>query len=130
VAGGKPFYDSAWILDEIHRSALGQARWAAFFARCGLSPLLLSYEEIAADPQRAADAVARLIDLEEPATVDPRQIHTKVQRDSTSSEWRARFLAEAHDPTWLDKPSDPSLAMRLQARIRRRLQKWIRRKRG
>jgi LPS sulfotransferase NodH len=129
-AGGEPFYDGDWILDEIHRAALGQARWTAFFARRGLQPLHLTYEEVAAEPQQAADAVARLVGLEGPAPVDPGQILSRVQRDWTSSEWRARFLAEARDPTRLDLLSNPSFAMQLQRRLKRRLRKWLRPRRA
>ena len=126
-AAREPVFDAARILGEIHRLAWGQARWAAFFARCGLAPLHLEYENFAARPQQAADAVARLMGLEEPATVDLRQVHTRVQRDSISDEWRARFIAEPQDPTFLDELLPPSSLSLLKERVKRMLQRWIRR---
>jgi LPS sulfotransferase NodH len=121
----EPVYDSARLIEEIRTLAWGHARWAAFFARCGLAPLHLHYEEVAARPQQAADAVARLLGLGETATVDFGKVDAQVQRDSTSTEWRARFLAEAHDPTWLDRPSYPSIPSRLRSKMRRQLRQWI-----
>lgn len=103
-AEADPVYVRERIAREIHRLAYGQARWAAFFARCGLKPLHLTYEEVAAHPQSAADAVARLVGLETDATIDAAQIHTRVQRDAISEEWRARFVCEAGDLTFLDAP--------------------------
>jgi trehalose 2-sulfotransferase len=118
-ADAEPVYDSDRIAREIHRLAWGQARWAAFFARHGLAPLHLVYEEIAAHPQQAVDQVADLLGLDEGAIVDLRQVHTRVQRDTISEEWRARFLAEAPQPTCLDRPLPPSLRQRVIARIKR-----------
>ena len=126
-ADREPVYEPAQIVAEIHRLAWGKARWEAFFARCGLAPLHLEYEEIAARPQKAADSVASLVGLDGPATVDLRQVVTRVQRDSISDEWRARFVAEAQDPAFLDKPLPAPLPPSLRTRLKRQLQRWIRR---
>jgi LPS sulfotransferase NodH len=104
---GEPAYDPVHIKREIHRLAWGQARWAAFFARCGIVPLYLEYDEISSHPQETADKVARLIGLGEGA-----QVYTRVQRDAISEEWRARFIAGSHDPSFLDKPLPPSYVSR------------------
>lgn len=126
-AVAEPFYDRARIAREIHRLAWGQARWAAFFARCGLAPLHLEYEEFAANPQSAADKVARLLGWPGPAPINPRQIYTRVQRDCVSAEWRARFLAEARDLSFLDAPLPPAPSLRALRRLLSPLRRVLRR---
>jgi LPS sulfotransferase NodH len=125
---GEPFYDPVRIAQEIHRLAWGQARWAAFFARCGLDPLHLDYDEIASYPQDTADKVGRFLGLDERPTVDLKQVYTRVQRDSISDEWRARFIAEARDLSFLDKPVPPSFLSRLlltiDSKFRRGDRRW------
>lgn len=124
-ADGEAFYDSRRIAREIRRLAWGQARWSAFFARCGLAPLHLDYEDIVLQPQEAAGKVARLVGLEDPARVDLQQVQTRPQRDAVSDEWRRRFVGEAGDPIFLDKPLPPSFLERasgiLEGRSRRKL---------
>lgn len=118
-AVGEAFYDPRHIAREIHMLAWGQARWAAFFARCGIAPLRLEYEDIADHPQETADKVARLVGLDGKAEVDPGQVYTRVQRDSVSEEWRARFLAEANDPSFLDRPLPRSFSSRVISLIKK-----------
>jgi trehalose 2-sulfotransferase len=121
-------YDAKHIAREIHRLAWGQARWAAFFARCGLAPLYLDYDEIAADPQHTAERVAHLLGLGDTIKVNLGEVYTRVQRDSTSDAWRARFIADAHGGSFLDRPLPPSFLSRLVAQmktqVRRGLQGW------
>jgi LPS sulfotransferase NodH len=121
----EPRYDPAHIACEIHRLALGQARWAAFFARCGIAPLHLDYEEISADARGTVEKLARFLGLEEHVAVDPGKIHTRVQRDTLSDEWRARFVAEARDVSYLDKLLPPSLPSRITKRISRYVQRLM-----
>ncbi|HEX8640054.1 MAG TPA: Stf0 family sulfotransferase [Allosphingosinicella sp.] len=122
-----PVYDRALIISELHRLAAGQTRWAVFFARCGLMPLHLEYEEIVADPQKAVDAVARLVGVKQPTIVDPGQIRTRVQRDCLSEEWRARLLAEAADLDFLDNPFPSPSPSSLATRVKRKMARWVRR---
>lgn len=97
-----PAYDRRAISRSLEARALGQARWRAWFARNDVRPLHLVYEEVAADPQAAAEAVARLVGLAEPVRIEPGRFALSVQRDGLSEEWRARFLEEAADPARLD----------------------------
>jgi len=129
-AMAEPYYDPAHITRSLHRLAWAQARWAAFFARCGLAPLLLDYEDVVSDQQATADRVARLVGLDGPVTVDPDQVYARVQRDTVSETWRARFVAEALDPCFLDKPLPPSKAARIFRAIERKLLRGQRRPRA
>lgn len=122
-AAREPFYDPLLIAREIHRLAWGQARWSAFFARCGIAPLYLEYDEIVINPQGTAEKVARLVGLDDPPTVNLQQVYTRVQRDSLSEAWRARFVAEAQDLSFLDKPLPPSYPSRVFQMIKRKMER-------
>lgn len=102
-AAGTAAYDGEAILAEIRRAALQDARWEVFFARTGIRPLRLVYEDATADPQRAVDAVAALLGLDERPAVDPARVSLAVQRDATTEAWRARFVAEFGDPDTMDE---------------------------
>jgi LPS sulfotransferase NodH len=96
-AGGEAAYHRDYINNEIVRLARQEARWRYFFGRNGLPVLWLTYEQVAADPQGAVNAVARLVGLETPAPIEPDKVMLRIQRDDLSEAWRARFLAEARD---------------------------------
>lgn len=99
---GEPRYDPALIADCLARTAYGQARWESWFARNAVDPLRLDYEDVVARPEAAVAAVARQVELEEVPAIDWSRVELRVQRDSTSDEWRRRFVAERGDRTYLD----------------------------
>lgn len=102
VARGEPEYDAALIAGHLARLADNEARWRRYFARNGLAPLWLVYEDVAAEPSRAVAAVAALVGLTEAAVIDPAALSVTVQRDPVSEAWRARFIADAGDLARLD----------------------------
>jgi LPS sulfotransferase NodH len=106
AAAAEARYDRREIARALHGIAAGQARWRAYFARNGIMPLPLTYEQVATAPEGTVCAVARHIGLEEEVAVDVGRVRSTVLRDGLSEEWRARFLAEAAD---LDKLDDPAL---------------------
>lgn len=91
-----PVYDGQAIHDALRRMVRQNARWEVFFARNGIMPLRLVYEDALADPQAAADEVSRLMSLDARPRVDARG-DLDVQRDETSDLWRRRFVAEFGD---------------------------------
>jgi LPS sulfotransferase NodH len=97
-------YDARAIRRQMGRLAQAQARWRLFFARNGIEPLWLTYEEMVRDPNAVVRAVARHIDVDDPPPIDPRLIKVTVQRDTVSDAWRARFIAEGRDLGFLDHP--------------------------
>lgn len=101
-AGAQPRYDGRAIARLMRRFAAGQARWRAYFARNGIEPLHLYYEDIAEDPQAAVSAIGRLMVLETVPRIQPARVSTEIQRDDLSQSWRERFLAEAGDLTRFD----------------------------
>jgi LPS sulfotransferase NodH len=89
----EPVYDPDRIQARLADIVREEARWSLFFARTGREPLRLVYEEVMADPQAAADAVAAAVGVA-PARCDPSAVDLVIQRDALSEVWRARFVAE------------------------------------
>ena len=94
-------YDPDAIERQIRIGARDQARWRDYFARTGIEPLYLEYDQVAADPQAAADAVATFVGLDPAPSIDPARIDLAILRDEISAEWRRRFVAERGDVTKL-----------------------------
>ena len=75
------------------------ARWQFYFAKNGIEPLELWYEDVAASPAAAVERVARLVGIPAPPLPEPSRLTLRIQRDEVSEAWRARFLAESADLT-------------------------------
>jgi trehalose 2-sulfotransferase len=101
-ARGEKLYDPVAIAGHVARLADNEARWRRYFARNGLEPLWLTYEDLAADPAAAVAAVAAQVGCGEPAVADLAGVTVSVQRDEASEEWRRRFVAECGDLNYLD----------------------------
>ena len=95
-------YDSGQIYERLVALARDYARWSVYFARNGIAPTVIVYEDLVADPQRAVDQVARLFGLEGETRIDHRQVDLTIQRDATAEEWRARFRDEYRNCDALD----------------------------
>ena len=106
-----PLYSRRSIASALEQIAFNQARWSCWFARNGISPLRITYEEIAADGPSAVSRIAERIGVQVPPPVDPAMA---VQRDQLSDEWRECFLAESPNLRYLDYPSE-----RLRPRLAR-----------
>jgi LPS sulfotransferase NodH len=96
-ATAEAVYRADWINDEMVRLARFETRWRYYFARNGIAPLWMFYEDVERDPKGAVDAVAHLVGLAEPPKIDLDQVVMRVQRDALSEDWRARFLAQSRD---------------------------------
>jgi LPS sulfotransferase NodH len=115
-----PRYDARAIAKLLRGIAGNQARWRAYFARNGVVPLQLLYEDVAEDPQAVASAIGRRLGLEVEPRIEPARVRTEIQRDALSREWRERFLAEAGGLASLDPSPGAGLLQpirRLQARL-------------
>lgn len=98
----EPRYDARAIARHLARIAEGQTRWRLFFARNGITPLRLRYEQLVADPQATVDRIAALVGVASPRHLDLATTGTAVQRDAISESWRERFVAESRDLSYLD----------------------------
>jgi LPS sulfotransferase NodH len=99
---GSAAYDGARIYERLCAVARDYARWDVFFARNGIEPTVIAYEELMADPQAAVDKVASLFGLQGRAPIRTGDIHLEIQRDATTQEWKARFRDEYRNLDELD----------------------------
>lgn len=94
-----PEYSIDEINDLIEWSALEEARWREYFARTGINPHELDYEDLVKQPReeirKLSDFLGIPVDLER---VDPGKSPVTVQRSNINEEWRERFLSECGDP--------------------------------
>jgi len=102
AAQGTAKYDGAQIYQRLQGTARDYARWEIFFARKAVTPTLIVYEDMLAQPQSAVDQVAQLFGLGGQALLN-QGIDLVMQRDATTDEWRARFLDEYRDLGPLDR---------------------------
>ena len=77
----------AHLLDQI---LIEEALWDAFFEHCGMRPLLVLYENFAADPQASTISVLDRLGLDVPAglSLEPRM---RRQSDAINDDWVRRF---------------------------------------
>lgn len=95
-------YDGALIHKFIYEAIKDRARWSVFFARTGLEPLPVFYEDVVANPQAEVDRIAGFVGHCGPATVRPHMVEARIQRDALMDEWRGRFRAERGEPDFID----------------------------
>jgi len=94
---GVASYDAARIRRCLRSLEEQEARWDHILRRLGAAPLEFIYEDVLRDPQAAINRIAALMGLTAPAPIDRALVSYKVQRDESSTEWRARFLSETGD---------------------------------
>jgi trehalose 2-sulfotransferase len=119
----EPEYDPVLIRGYLERLIRDNAAWRLWFARQGITPLHLTYEDLVEDPQRVLDGVARKLRVAGPVTIDPAALRVRVQRDELNAEWRERFLASQQGvPAIVDLRSEARVTFdRRLAKLRRRL---------
>jgi LPS sulfotransferase NodH len=103
---GRLRYDAKLIATNLARIADSGARWRRYFARNGINPVWLVYEEMIEDPSRAVARIAQALDIEFP-TLHPEGVSLAIQRDWLTDEWRDRFLKEKGDISYLDATLGP-----------------------
>jgi len=95
-------YDASSILQQLREIVRERARWSLFFARTGIEPLIIYYEDLVSCTQAEIDRIAALIDPNETARIDSSQVNLKIQRDPTMDSWRKCFLRDHGDPNHID----------------------------
>ncbi|MEI4487213.1 Stf0 family sulfotransferase [Frigidibacter sp. MR17.14] len=99
----EPVYDAPAIARAKARLAVGTARWARWFRAEGVTPLVLDYEDLAADPQAALAAICARLGRPPTAPVAP---EVAVLSDAVNRDWIARFRAETPGAS-PEAPSEP-----------------------
>jgi LPS sulfotransferase NodH len=97
-----PVYNGEAILGYLQRIGRERARWEVFFARTGLAPLPVIYEDLIDDPAGQVRRVAEHVGVSGTVEIDPKRVDLLMQRDTLSAEWRERFLREHGDPDAID----------------------------
>lgn len=117
-------YDAGRIAAYVARLALDNAAWHAYFARTGIVPLSIDYEDAVPDPAAAVRAIAAHLEVEVPASAIRDEGYVFKMSDPVSAEWRHRFLAERGDPDQFEAAPEAEQAPRAQwlARLVRRPQ--------
>jgi trehalose 2-sulfotransferase len=116
-----PTYDPVVIRGYLEMLIRDNAAWRLWFARQGITPLHVVYEDLVVEPQAVVDRIARRMGVAESVIIDPAALRLRVQRDELNAEWRERFLAA--------KPDIPAIIdLRSEARVTfdRRLTKVLR----
>lgn len=122
----QPLYDAAAIKAELARAAGYRARWQMFFARNGLSPLWLVYEDVIADLGGAVRTIAKAVGVELPPDLPP-LVTLSPQADAINDAWRERFIAEEGNLARLD-PLPANIARSARPHpLARRFLRWVRR---
>ena len=100
----QPTYDGNRLRRLVHELALRRERWEMYFARNGITPLRLTYEDIVTEPKATVRAVARHVGVGLAAR------RTRVpwfrfdrHADTVNTEWRQKFISEYKDTALLDK---------------------------
>lgn len=88
-----PRYDREAIARHMAEQAALDGEWEDWFAREDVSPLSITYDELAADPQGALARVLEALGLD-PSLARDVQPPTRKLADATSREWMERFTAE------------------------------------
>jgi trehalose 2-sulfotransferase len=96
-------YDEHAIAKAINKFAVDRARWSSFFARNGVSPLHLVYEEMVHNLPQAVRGIGNMLGIDVTPTPSS-DFLLRMQRDELTAEWRARFTASRRDLRLLDNP--------------------------
>jgi LPS sulfotransferase NodH len=98
----QPEYDAAQIDKALDEVILNKARWTKFFARNGIRPLRLNYEQFSLEPAAALTKIAEFVDVTIPSHIGQVEARLRMQRDASNLEWRQRFVAEKRSLAFLD----------------------------
>ncbi len=90
---GPPAYDAQRISEKLNTLKALDAEWPVWFAREGIEPLSLTYEDLSADPQGALAEVLAALGVD-PKLAEAVETPTARLSDALSQQWTARFRAE------------------------------------
>jgi trehalose 2-sulfotransferase len=99
---GSAVYEGDRIYQHLRDAVRDYARWDIFFARNGIEPAMIWYEDMVADAQAAVDKVASLFGLQGRALIRKEKVDLQIQRDAVTNDWRARFRHEFRNTDELD----------------------------
>jgi LPS sulfotransferase NodH len=95
-----PEPDVRRMVDLVHTIRRENASWQAWFARNGIAPHTLTYEDLTSRPGPAVRAIADLVGADIPSEWHPVSPYRK-QADRMSAEWSALLRSALHDAGFL-----------------------------
>ncbi|QND50992.1 hypothetical protein HB779_03130 [Phyllobacterium sp. 628] len=98
TAHGEPVFDAILINQQLRQIIIENARWTFYFARTGIAPLHLIYEDVLADPEGAVEKIAALMGLSPTPIPVVKAVNVSVQRTMMNEAWATRFRGEYGDP--------------------------------
>ena len=93
-AGNEPDYDPAVIEKAERELAAQENAWAQMYREMGLTPLVVWYEDVVADPDGAISDIAAYLSVELDPSVSVDVPSIERQDQSGAREWRRRFEGE------------------------------------
>jgi trehalose 2-sulfotransferase len=104
-------YNESAITEALTRFSYDRARWQMFFARNGIEPLWLVYEDMMHALPETVAAVAKLVGVKGVQFTPQAITQLRQQRDSVNDDWRNRYLAAQRDVTRLDCPTRQAVTL-------------------
>ncbi|RZJ40554.1 MAG: hypothetical protein EON87_17890 [Brevundimonas sp.] len=98
---GEAVYDSELIRAQLLVILQERALWEGYFARTGIQPLRIIYEQFVEQPRDAVHLIADLLDVPLLNQKSATRVDLLEQRDELSLEWRRRFLNDCGDASIL-----------------------------
>ena len=98
-----PSYSSREILRTLRYISNAEARWQMFFARNGISPLTLWYEDFISAPVESVMQIAAYVGVDIQPTEINTDVHTCIQRTMLNEEWKEKFISEMGSIDYLDQ---------------------------
>ena len=94
ATGAKPEYDFERLWGRLRRILNIENSWEAYFEERGLDPLRLRFEDLVADPERAADRVCDYVGVERTGEVARGLPLLPSQHEAANEEWARRLAAD------------------------------------
>jgi len=103
ISTSLPRYSSKDILRTLRYISNAEARWRMFFARNGLSPHMLWYEDLISAPEPAVMQIAAHAGVDIRPSDISTDVQVRMQRTTLNEEWKAKFVSEMGSIDHLDK---------------------------
>lgn len=88
-----PVYDFGRLAGFVAEAETADAEWNRWFARHGITPVRVRYEDVAVDPQAALAEVLVVLGRD-PVLAQGAEIRTAKMADAESRDWASRFERE------------------------------------
>lgn len=107
---GDASFDAAAIASALVEIVEYRARWSLFFARNGIEPLVLEYEELVGRPLRSLKRIGVAANVRVPMRWTATRHGMRIQRDDTSERWRTLFLETRRNLNQLDRLKESAVS--------------------